>query len=400
VSIIIRRPELESFLRTKGRRLLYGRRKTGKTFMAKHILKDYHYYIVRRGGTIYDPAEDLELDTRAFLRICRLEDKIILDEFHRANPKLFDAFHAGTCSDNLVLITSTLHYFKRFVEGMDAPLQGLFKQYKVDLISPRDILVHDWGRLDKDSIILLTYYQEPLTIGWNIEDIVWSGPEIVRGLVGDILLEEDYSLTTRYIGILEAIAAGNTKLSEIASWLYSRGLIDKQETGLITKYITTMNRIGLIEKLPIWRSKRHIYRHKSPLTYTLYYLEARYNAGETPISKEFKKRVILELSPVLIELFIERLLTEVYGLRPVRILEPEIDIALVQFKKLHLLAEVKWTAEITKSELRRIEEKLSKVPAKERMLILPDKSILPRETFLSVIDINDLVRLSRSVIHN
>lgn len=391
---------MEKFLQTTGRRLLYGRRKTGKTFMAKHVLKAYHYYIVRRGGTIYDPAEDLELDTRTFLRICRSEEKVILDEFHRANPKLLDAFHAGVCRDNLVLITSTLHYFKSFVEGKDAPLQGLFKQFKVDLVSPRDILAYDWGGVDKDAMLLLTYYQEPLTIGWSIDDIVWSGLEVVRGLVGEILLEEDYSITTRYLGILEAIAAGKTKLSEIASWLYSRGLIEKQETGLITKYVTIMNRIGLIEKIPVWRSKRHIYRHKSPLTFTLYYLEARYSAGETPLSREFKKRVIIELSPHLIEVFFERLLSEAFGLKPVKILEPEVDIALVRFKKLHLVAEVKWTTELTRGELRRVEEKLSRLPAKRRILIIPDKAILPRETFLSVMDIGDMVRFSPSVMND
>jgi hypothetical protein len=111
VGIVVRRPWLEEFLRMNGRRLLYGRRKTGKTFYARLVLPRYHYFIVRKGGAIYDPLEDQVLDIGVFLRICRAEDNIILDEFHRANPRLFDALQAGVCRENMVSITSTMHYY-------------------------------------------------------------------------------------------------------------------------------------------------------------------------------------------------------------------------------------------------------------------------------------------------
>ncbi|MEB3759274.1 MAG: AAA family ATPase [Desulfurococcales archaeon] len=395
MSIIIRRPELENFLRTNGRRLLYGRRKTGKTFTARQTLPNYNYYIVRKGGTIYNPEDDIELDTSSFTRLCRVEEHIILDEFHRANPKLFDAIHAGTCTDQLVLITSTLHYYKKHVTGKDAPLQGLFKQYKVDLISPKDLLSHKWKKLDKETIELLVYYQEPILIGWTLHDIAISGPEMVKGLVGDILMEEDLTITNRYLGILEAIAAGKTRLTEITNWLYSKGLIKKPETGMITKYLAIMTKIGLLEKIPIWRTKRGIYRHKSPLTYTLYYLEARYSISDTPLPPQFKTSVIKQIVPHLIETFIEKLFMETLGLRPVKILQPETDIALTKFKQLKLIAEVKWTSDITRQKLREIEEKLAKLPAETKLLILPDKTILPRETWLQVLDITDLVKMAK-----
>jgi len=395
MSIIISRPDLENFLRTSGRRLLYGRRKTGKTFTARHILPHYNYYIVRKGGAIYNPEDDLELDTSSFIRLCQAEENIILDEFHRANPKLFDAIHAGTCTDQLVLITSTLHYYKKHVTGKDAPLQGLFKQYRVDLISPKDLLSHDWEKLDKKTMELLVYYQEPILIGWTIHDIALSGPEIVKGLVGDILMEEDLTVTNRYQGILEAIATEKTRLTEITNWLYSKGLIKKPETGMITKYLAIMTKIGLIEKIPLWRTKRSIYRHKSPLTYTLYYLEARYSISDTPLPSRFKINVIKQIVPHLIETFIEKLLMKTLGLRPVKILQPEIDIALTKFKKLKLVAEVKWITDITGQKLRKVEEKLAKVPAETKLLVLPDKTILSRDTWLQLLDIKDLIMLAR-----
>jgi len=40
------------------------------------VLSDYHYFVVRRSGTIYDPLEDQEMDTRVFLRLCRSGDNI------------------------------------------------------------------------------------------------------------------------------------------------------------------------------------------------------------------------------------------------------------------------------------------------------------------------------------
>jgi len=107
MSIIIERPFLRRFLLSPGRRLLYGRRKTGKTFYTRHVLQDHEYYIARRGGTIYDPVGDEEISVAALLRLCRAGAKIILDEFHRAPSRLFHAIQAGECTGDLVLLTSS-----------------------------------------------------------------------------------------------------------------------------------------------------------------------------------------------------------------------------------------------------------------------------------------------------
>ena len=69
-----------------------------------------------------------------------------MDEFRRAEPRLFDAIQAGICSENLVFITSTMHYFRRFTKGTEAPLKGLFSIMKFEearkiLIVPGETIV-------------------------------------------------------------------------------------------------------------------------------------------------------------------------------------------------------------------------------------------------------------------
>ncbi len=251
-------------------------------------------------------------------------------------------------------------------------------------------MAHPWRRLDKSMVELLVYYQEPMLIGWTLNDIARTGPETVRGLVMDILAEEDYTATTRYMAILEAIAAGKTRLTEIAMWLGSRGLLQAATTGAITKYLDIMTWTGLLEKIPVHGKKKHVYRHVSPLTHLIYYMEARYSASDTPLPHSYKTRILKQVTPLLVEVFVERLLSQAYGLKPVKVLEPEIDIALTRHKRLEIVGEVKWWTSLSRRDLTRIEESLSRVPARERLLVVPDKSIPPRPTMLRVLDIVDL----------
>ncbi len=395
MGILVKRPQLEEFLKTSGRRLLYGRRKTGKTFYARYVLADYHYYIVRKGGVIYNPVEDLELDTRAFIKICRVEDNIILDEFHRAHPRLFDVIQAGLCTENLVLITSTMHYHRRFTEGPEAPLKGLFSIRMVGLLSPIELLNTEWPMNGRELIEHLVFYQEPTLIGRSLKDIILSGKEFAQSLIGEVLDEEDQVHTRRYDMILEAIAAGKNKLSEIASYLYSRGVIPSASTSYITKYIDILVKSGLIERVEVWGKKRKsYYRHVSPLTEIEYYLNAKYGFFDLPLTWDYIEKILYNYMPLLIEKFMEKLLAELMGLKPVKILEPEIDIALVEYNRIKLVAEVKWKNKITREEIRRIEEKLNKFEEAEKILIVPDQTIVP-ETTLKVLDIETIIDLAK-----
>jgi len=85
----------------------------------------------------------------------------------------------------------------------------------------------------------------------------------------------------------------------------------------------------------------------------------------------------------------ERLLAGLFGYKPVKILEPEIDIAPAGFQRIRLVAEVKWVEKLTRRELRHVEEKLARFPDAQALLIVPDKTIVP-ETWLEVWDTKDL----------
>ncbi len=400
MGIVVERPLLRRFLLRGGRRLLYGRRKTGKTFYARHVLRGYTYFIVRPGGVIYDPVEDEELSTGAFLRLCRAGDRIILDEFHRAERRLFDAVQAGVCAENLVFITSTLHLHRSLVEPPAAPLKGLFAERRVGLLSPVELLSHPWPEPGdwRSFVELLTLYQEPSLIGWSLEDVVAAGREFARSLVGEVLTEEDHAYTARYDAILEAIAAGHERAGEIASYLHAHGLLEKPSTGAVTKYLLEMTRMGLLESLEVWgKRRRRVYRHASPLTDLVYYLDARYGFYDLPLPEARALKAAEQRLPILVERFVERLLADARGLRPVRVLEPEVDVALVEHRRLRLVAEVEWTrGRLGRRELERIEARLLSLPAEERLLVVPDASQLAAETGLRVLDAQGLVEEARA----
>ena len=374
MSIFVEREELEEFLSTGGRKLLYGRRKTGKTFYARRKLRDYEYYIVRRGGLFYNPESQEEYSAHAFIKICSKADNVIIDEFHRAPMVLHDAIQAGECPSDLLLITSTLHYYTRYTQARDAPLKGLFLAHKVGLISPLDLVRHKWRWKEPGLYERLVYYQEPTLIGRELGDIMLYSAEAAWSLVGEVLAEEDYQATRRYHYILQAISAGKTRLTEISSYLYSRGLIPTQSPAHITKYIEAMTRIGLIEKIPVWGSKKKtIYRHVSPLTHTAYYLEAKFGITDYPVSRKQILQAAESLIPSLIEVFIERLVTSDCGGRPVKILKPETDIAIASRNKLLIAAEVKWRNQVRREELAKAQENLSQVNAETKLIITKKK---------------------------
>ena len=392
--MFVKRPALENFLKTKGRRLLYGRRKTGKTFYVRRVLKDYDYFIVMKGGKIYEPATDTVLDTQSFVRLCRAGN-LVLDEFHRADPKVFYAVQAGECGEEIVFITSTLHYHTKLTTAPGAPLKGLFLTMKVGLVSPRDLLLVDWGIEGPELIERLVLYREPPMIGLEPEHIIASSLEYSNALLGEVFDEEDITLTRRFIAILEAISSGRTRLTEISGYLASRGLLPKDSASLISKYLKTMIDIGLIEAVPILgKRKGRVYRHVSPLTDLAYYFSTRYGFGDVSLSKSFLMRVFRQRLPLMVERFVEALLADVFGLRPVKIVEPEIDISLAKYSKPVLVAEVKWSNRIRREDVRRAEAKLGVYEEARKLLIVPDASAVP-ETELEVWDISTLKRVAR-----
>ncbi len=386
---------LESRVRRGGRLLLYGRRKTGKTTLAKRTLRDWRYIYVGRDRMFYDVEEDTKFSWPQFRALLRKENKIIIDEFHRAPEDLFAYIHAGEGPEDLVLITSTLNYFKRFVEGDAAPLLGLFTPIEVPLLKPSELLAHFRPRT-KVEFEKILFYQEPWAIGKGVEDIVSGALDFSTSLVHTAFTEEGITIGERYFHILQAIAIGKTRPSEISSYLFSHNLLPKDNPALIMKYLSNLVKTGFLHKIEVFGTKKHVYRHVSPVTQIAFYLNGKYAFYEVGKPLSFGIKVLREQVPRLVEQFVGGILADVFGGRPAKCNDPEVDVLLLSFRRPSVVAEVKWREKISKEDVARAERKLSAFDAEHRILVVPDADNVP-ETTLEIWDIERMVKTASSL---
>jgi hypothetical protein len=73
----------------------------------------------------------------------------------------------------------------------------------------------------------------------------------------------------------------------------------------------------------------------------------------------------------------------------VKIDEPEIDLALVSFKKLRVVGEIKW-GKVSADDVRTVEKKLDGFDVEEKILVVPDKTGLHSKT-LRIMEPADLL---------
>jgi len=386
----IPRPDYEELLSGAGRALLYGRRKTGKTTLARRVLEDWLYVYVKPGGEFFLPEEGATYSLRSFTPLLG-RGRVIVDEFHRAPRDFLYMIQAGEAPEDLVLISSTLHLVKEFTYSGDAPLKGLFTEIPVSLIHPLD-LVRFYRPRRRRELERLLFYQEPTQVGKELYPILEGSLEFSLSLLSEVLSEEDVSFSKRLTGILRATAAGAQRPSEIASLLYRRGLIPKDNTGLIAKYLDVLVETGFLERVRVYGSRRRIIRHVSPLTAFAFYVDEKYGfyEGLSLWGKEFLMRVFRLQASFHVERFVERLLSRLWGLQPVRILSPEIDIALTRFQRLAVVGEVKWKSRVAPGDLKAAEEKLALVPAERRILVVPSRDAVAGETGLEIWDVERL----------
>jgi len=387
---IIPRRELEDTLKDYSWLLIYGRRKTGKTFYVREKAEYDRYFIVTRNKTLIDIDDGEEYTQKEFQKILPVlikDEKIVIDEFHRLDEPIFSTLQALSGKGKIILITSTMHYFKNLIKS---PLLGLFELKEVGLVDPRDAIVfaHRLGLKGKDLMEVACIVREPW-LAQKVERYKDKAPihlkeelrVYVPYLIGEVFTEEDIELTTRYSAILSAIANGKAYSSEISSYLFSRGLIDKDNPGLISQYLRNLIQMGLIKAIPIEGRKRRTfqYRHVSPITDLAYYLNEKYGFFEADMDDAKVGKIFAERIPKYMEWFFEDMLVKIFGLQPVKIAKPEfeVDIALREHRKIKVVAEVKWKKEIDNRDVRSAEEKLSKFDAK-RILIVPSKDFLDR----------------------
>ncbi len=393
--IIIERKEDEKRFRNLGDWILvYGRRKTGKTFFIEKFTKWDEFFYVKRDGTIFSKKERKTITYETLLalleRMLNENRRIVIDEFHRLPPEFLDFLHAFGRRGKLVLISSTLWISKKLL-GERSPVLGLFSEFPFGLIDERDVLRFCLKLLknEKEAVEMSVYAREPWLLhffkrGMKARDFISNaviGSKLaIPGLVGEIFLEEERELSRIYEGVLRCMSNGKNKPSEIASALFSKKLLKKESSTMVQQYLINLCRMGLIERVSVVGSKGSFYKHVSPVFEFYFYLDEKYNFSEKELGHKFIARVLDQFLPKQVEDFFRNLLAKMYGLDKGIFVkgDVEVDIALQRFKKPVVFAEVKWKSSVRKEEVRRVEEKLKKFRG-EKILIVPMRNALESE---------------------
>ncbi|AEC51916.1 hypothetical protein PNA2_1000 [Pyrococcus sp. NA2] len=346
-----------------------------------------------------------ESEFRKLLPFLIREERIVVDEFHRLSDETLSTIQALGGSGSIILITSTI----RKIVGKNSPILGLFELKKVDLVDPRDAISfsRSLGFKGKEMMEIACLVREPWIVpklervrGRIFDELEEELRIYVPHLVGEVFEEEDIEFTSRYSGILEAVANGKNSASEISSYLYSLGLIEKDNPGLISQYLRNLVDMGLIVPRLVFGKRKKVFKYRltSLLVDLAFYLNSKYAFFESGAGVgENVGEILRRRIPIYMEWFFEELLERYFGMQPIKIAKPEleVDIALRDFKRIKVVGEVKWRESIGEKEIRKAEEKLRRFGEARKMLIVPSKDSLKREPRgIEVWDWEDFLRIS------
>ena len=396
--VIIKRAESEFINKSRKWILIYGRRKTGKTFLVKNFVKYDQYFFVKRDRTIIN-GKSISYETfQELLKEYIKNDKtVVVDEFHRLGEDFLDFLHSIGHGGKVILVSSTLYLSKKLLAS-NSPLLGLVAEMPLGLI-PLDSCFREISKLGfnkKEALELSVFCREPIAIEYIrgdtgsreiINEIFYTTKNLVPALLGEIFLEEEKSLSRVYEGVLRAIATGKNRAGEIANYLFSRKLIEKESSTMIQQYLKNLLEFGVVKKVVIFNKGDYFYDLTSPLMKLYFYADEKYNFSEEATPE--KARLILdELMPKLIESNIRELIAAKHGLREAILSEKdrEIDIFLLKFKKPHLVGEVKW-GKISQKDLENLKDKLTQF--ENSFIFVPDKREFKKDQKIK--DISDFI---------
>ncbi len=325
--------------------LVYGRRKTGKTWLLRRCLDwDVYATATRSGECIVEKAGGVEtLPLSECLEMLLEEVKrensvVVLDEFQRVPERLWDliAVARHEAKGRLVLCGSSLGVSRRVFDSR-SPLLGLFAPLPVGVASisdtiaslsehlqPRSAVL--WGLVARDPWIIphVDFSREP----WD--ELAFKSRWLsmaAEGLVGEVFLEEERNLTRAYEAVLRILASGEWRSSVLSQRLYSAGLVSNPAPSTVTGILAVLESLGLIERVQLWRTRgaKSYYRHSSTALAVLLYADEKYlSAGLQPRAEDVKARLAFEA-----QFAVGELLAEYRGLRQAYAITPEGDLDVV-----------------------------------------------------------------------
>lgn len=321
--------------------LLYGRRKVGKTFLVRNFVEYTHYFFAERGGPILMETEvgfrTLSYDAFKTLIYELLKDEgnvVVVDEFQRLPEDFIDLLHfAKEKRAKLILLGSSMRVVKDILSAR-SPLLGLVRSVRLGLVKPSDMLNVF------NSVEELVFLRDPWLIQFydgSVKDAVGAGFTSVRGLVGEIFLEEDRELTETYEGILRALAVGNVFPKDVASFL-------GKTSSDIKTFLANLLEMGLVKRIKVFGKKRWMYKISSPVIDLFYYLDTKYGISELSVDGGTFERAYAEKLPKYFEDFVREALAEKYGGDEEVMLSPEVDAVITVKGRVVCCAEVKMKA--------------------------------------------------------
>jgi len=405
--MIIERPEeIRRLNETRKWILVYGRRKTGKTFLVENFVDYDEYFFIKRDRGIISKRDNKTISYETFTNILKraLEDNktVVVDEFHRLKDDFFDFLHYTKKHGKLILISSTLFLSKKLFSSRSAPL-GFFAEMPIGLISIKDcIKTLSQFKLDKKQIVeLAILLREPIAIDYFNEkekarrifnEILISSVKTIPALIGEIFTEEERSITAIYEGILRSLANGKGASGEISSYLFSKKLIGKDDPSVIQQHLSNLTMLGVIKKIGVFGKKKFVYKHVSVLAKLFYYADEKYNISERKPDEKEMERIIDGIMPKAIEDNIREFFADKFGLKEaiVEAKDYDVDACLLKFKKPEMVVEVKWKKKVSEDDIVKAEKNLGKIDAKKKMLFVPDKKML-HSSILDIVDISDFI---------
>jgi hypothetical protein len=405
-SEIIFREEAKDIKKLRGWILIYGRRKVGKTFLIKNFLKFDVYFRVRRDGKIiaekFTPRElnNLRDFVSIVLSLLKENKTIVIDEFQRLPEHVLEEIASMHPKGKVILCGSSMRIIKK-IFGERSPLLGLVLQYKLDLVKPKNILRELLKKVEaKKAIELAPYLSDVWTFQFFedkrdslkiIYEILNYSKLTIPSLIGEIFTEEERELTRIYEAILRLLGAGYWDYKEIASLLASRGLIERADSSLVIPYIKNLVKMDLVEPLPLFSSKKKMYKLTSAIMEAFYYLSDRYDFENLSISFKEVEPTLKKLRNLAIEKWVADFFAEMFQGRKEYLVTPkkEIDFLITLRKKVIAVGEVKW-GRYSRVDIENFKKKVKNIKAK-KFFVVKDKEIEDKE--IEVIDAKELIKM-------
>ncbi len=353
--VVLWRREFPRLRRLLGERvwlLLYGRRKTGKTFMARLLVPwDVYATVARDGGVVVEERGGLprqveqEEAVRLAVRALRGGGVVVVDEFQRLPESLWQMLVTAHPEGMLVLVASSLGVVER-VFSTRSPLLGLVAAENIGILGYADAVASLLPRLGPRGALLWgVLLREPWATGMpgvlRGEPWDWVAGEagllyqVARSLVGEVFEEEERRLTRLYEAVLRLLGAGVWEASTLASMLYRRGLLARPAASTVTGVLDKLAEMGLVARTRLWRTRgrRVYYRHASPLLGIVFGLAERYAVDEHPAPLHVLRGAALSFYARELQFSLAELMAEHHGGLPAYTVLPggagDVDIVVL-----------------------------------------------------------------------